>query len=352
MTEHPQHCDILVIGTGFYAEVMLADLAAHARKPLSVAICGRNAERMKWLVEACRARAVNFGSPASFSSVPLDSTSIAALAEGIGRVRPRIVVQSASAQSPWKVDNGENEWARLVAKAGFGLTLAFNALLAFRTASAIRELGEEIIFVNTCYPDGVNQVLAQAGLPISTGVGNIGIFASVIGGRIPFEQRPELRVLAHHRHIVEWRKPGTQRAGAPVRAWVGDAELNGIDDLTRDIQLPYRDLNMISAAMTTPLLSIFGKSCWQITAFRLSATIERICDCWLGGKTSSIRSMVDGALLVCRVPNTKCPVSEARMAISTVSKSRNSPMTITSGSSRRTALRALWKLLVCRPNSR
>lgn len=254
MTEHPQHCDIMVIGTGFYAEVMLADLAAHARKPLSIALCGRNTERMKWLVEACRARAVNFGSPASFSSVQLDSTSVASLAEGIAKVRPRIVVQSASAQSPWKVDNGENEWARLVAKAGFGLTLAFNALLAFRTASAIRELGEKIIFVNTCYPDGVNQVLAQAGLPISTGVGNIGIFASVIGGRIPFEQRPELRVLAHHRHIVEWRKTGTQRAGAPVRAWVGDAELDSIDDLTRDIQLPYRDLNMISAANAVPVL--------------------------------------------------------------------------------------------------
>lgn len=254
MTDHPQSCDIMVIGTGFYAEVMLADLAAHAPRPLTVVICGRNAGRMKWLVEACRARAANFNAPAAFSSLALDSTSAATLAEGIGRVRPRIVVQSASAQSPWKVDNEENEWARLVAKAGFGLTLAFNSLLAFRTASAIRDLGNSIKFVNTCYPDGVNQVLAQAGLPITTGVGNIGIFASVIGGRIPFEQRSNLRVLAHHRHIVEWRKPGAERAGAPVRAWVGDTELTGIDDLTRDIQLPYRDLNLISAANSVPVL--------------------------------------------------------------------------------------------------
>ncbi|MBS7544618.1 hypothetical protein [Ancylobacter oerskovii] len=243
-----------MVGTGYYAEIMLADLAATARTAITVVIGGRNVERMKWLVEACRARAVNFGSPASFSSVELDSTSSAALAEGIRRVKPRIVVQSASAQSPWKVDIADSEWSTLVAKAGFGLTLAFNSLLAFRTATALKQIGDGTIFVNTCYPDGVNQVLAQAGLPITTGVGNVGIFSSVIGGRLPFEQRRDLRVLAHHRHIVEWRKPGAERAGAPVRAWIGDTELSDIDDFTRDIRLPYRELNMISAANAVPVL--------------------------------------------------------------------------------------------------
>lgn len=249
-----QSCDILIIGTGFYAEIMLADLAAQARKPLSVAIGGRNVERMKWLVEMCRARAANFGSPASFSAVELDSTSAETLESGIGQANPRIVVQSASAQSPWRVDNDENDWARLVAQAGFGLTLAFNSLLAFRTATAIKQLDRDITFVNTCYPDGVNQVLAQAGLPITTGVGNIGIFWSAIAGRLPFEQRADLRVLAHHRHTVEWRKPGTERSGPPVRAWIGAQEIEGIDDLTRDIQLPYRDLNWISGANAVPVL--------------------------------------------------------------------------------------------------
>lgn len=252
--QNTKSCDLLIIGTGYYAEVMLADLAATARTGISVVIGGRNVERMNWLVEACRARSVNFGSPATFSSIELDSASSAALAEGIRRVNPRIVVQSASAQSPWKVDIADSEWSRLVAKAGFGLTLAFNSLLAFRTATALKEIGDGTMFVNTCYPDGVNQVLAQAGLPITTGVGNIGIFSSVIGGRIPFEQRRDFRVLAHHRHIVEWRKPGMERAGAPVRAWIGDAEMSGIDDFTRDIRLPYRELNVISAANAVPVL--------------------------------------------------------------------------------------------------
>lgn len=253
-TTFPGACDILISGTGYYAEIMLADLAARARTPLSICIGGRNADRIKWLVEACRARAVNYGAPASFYGVQLDSTSAETLGETLGRLSPRIVIQSASVQSPWSVDNNENDWSRLVGNAGFGLTLAFNSLLSFRTAKALRALGHTGHFVNTCYPDGVNQVLAQAGLPITTGVGNIAIYASVIGSRIPFEQRSALRVLGHHRHIVEWRKPGNERGGKPVRAWIGAEEMTGVDDLTRDVQLPYRDLNLISAANAVPVL--------------------------------------------------------------------------------------------------
>lgn len=260
-----KRCDILVSGTGYYAEVLLADLAAKAESPLHVVIGGRNQERQRWLVEACRARAANFGTQASFSWAPLDSTSAERLAESIEPLAPRIIVQSASAQSPWQVDIYDSDWSRLVAQAGFGLTIAFNALLSFRTATAIRDLGQGTKFVNTCYPDGVNQVLAQAGLPITTGVGNISIFHNVIGGRLPIEDRADLRVLAHHRHIVEWRKPPQERAGAPVRAWVGDRELEDINELTHDIQLPYRELNLISGAGSVPvLLALAGEGARRV----------------------------------------------------------------------------------------
>src|SRR5690606_17261522 len=111
----------------------------------------------------------------------------------------------------------------------------------------------------------VNQVLAQAGLPLTTGVGNISIFSAVIGGRLPVEQRKDLRVLAHHRHIVEWRKPPSQRGGAPLRAWVGDSELNDINGMTDDIQLPHRDLNLISGAGSVPtLLALAGEGARRV----------------------------------------------------------------------------------------
>lgn len=247
-------CDILVCGTGYFAEIMLGDLAAVARTPLHIVVGGRNRERMKWLVDACRSRAAIYGTLATFDSALLDSSSVDGLASQLRTLQPKVVVQSASMQSPWKVDNNSSDWSKLVADAGFGITIAFHSLLSWRTASAIKKLGLKSHFVNTCYPDGVNQVLAIAGLPLTTGVGNIGIFSAVIGGRLPVEQRSLLRVLGHHHHIVEWRKPGTERAGVAVRAWIGDEEIADVDGMTRDVQLPYRDLNLISGASAVPVL--------------------------------------------------------------------------------------------------
>jgi len=250
----PATCDILFSGTGYFTEIMLGDIAAVASSPLRVVVGGRNVDRMKWLVNACRTRSAIYGTQVSFDYVELDSGSVESLKGPLQTLRPKVVVQSASMQSPWKVDQGESEWSNVVAQAGFGVTIAFHALLAFRTATAIKQLNLPCHFVNTCYPDGVNQLLTAAGVPLTTGVGNIGIFSAVVAGRLPFDQRKDVRVFAHHRHIVEWRKPGTRREGPPIRAWVGDRELIEIDDATRDIQLPYRDLNLISAASAVPVL--------------------------------------------------------------------------------------------------
>ena len=75
-------------------------------------------------------------------------------------------------------------------------------------------------------------------------------------------------------------------------------------------------------------------SCWQRTASRLFESWNRICSCWPGGKTSTMRSTVCAALFVCRVAKTRWPVSAAVTASAIVSRSRISPTRITSGSSR------------------
>src|SRR5918993_1309981 len=78
----------------------------------------------------------------------------------------------------------------------------------------------------------------------------------------------------------------------------------------------------------------------------------RICDCWCDGNTSMMRLIVDDAELVCSVPNVRWPVSAMRSAASTVSRSRVSPISTTSGSSRSAARRALVKLWVSLCTSR
>jgi len=253
-------CDILIIGTGYFAEIMVGDLAATAPAATTVAIAGRNVERLKWLCTAANARAAIFGRPVQFFTDTFDLSSVDSTADGLLRWSPSVVVQSASLQSPWSVDRPDSAWSRLVNTAGFGITLAFQSMLPARTASALQKLRSPAVFVNTCYPDVVNQVLRARKLPITCGVGNIAIFSSVIAGTHPPAERAAIRVLAHHQHLVQWRRPGAERDGVPPRVWNGETEMLGVQERFRHIQLPYRDLNVISGASAVPvLLALAGK---------------------------------------------------------------------------------------------
>ena len=65
-----------------------------------------------------------------------------------------------------------------------------------------------------------------------------------------------------------------------------------------------------------------------------------------------MRLTASAAELVCSVANARWPVSAIVSAAWIVSRSRISPIRITSGSSRNAYLSALWKLLVSVPTSR
>ena len=94
-------------------------------------------------------------------------------------------------------------------------------------------------------------------------------------------------------------------------------------------------------ATARPCPSAVGISCWVTTPCSVVASCTRTCCCWCGGNTSMMRSIVCGASCVCRVANTRWPVSAAVIAVEIVSRSRISPTRITSGSWRSTCFRAL-----------
>ena len=108
----------------------------------------------------------------------------------------------------------------------------------------------------------------------------------------------------------------------------------------------------ISAASTRPVPSTDGTSCWQTMVRSTLASTVRACSrCWIGN-WSRMRWIVRSALLVCSVASTRWPVSAAVSAIEAVSRSRISPTTMTSGSSRSAARSAVEKSRVCAPTSR
>ena len=94
----------------------------------------------------------------------------------------------------------------------------------------------------------------------------------------------------------------------------------------------------ISFTAMRPGRSALFKSSWATTPRSEFASMARACDWRSAGKTSTIRSTVLRALFVCSVPNTRRPVSAAVRASETVSRSRISPTSTMSASSRSAAL--------------
>jgi len=95
-----------------------------------------------------------------------------------------------------------------------------------------------------------------------------------------------------------------------------------------------------------------GRRRWEMTNLSDSASAARTCGCSSTENDVMSRSTALWALVALRVASTMCPVSAAVRARLTVSLSRRSPMTMTSGSSRSAARRARENELVLVPTSR
>ena len=93
-------------------------------------------------------------------------------------------------------------------------------------------------------------------------------------------------------------------------------------------------------------------SCCDTTPRRLVDSMVRTCGCLSAGNAFTRRSTVAAAPFVCRVPITRIPVSAAVTAMLMVSRSRNSPTRMTSGSSRSADSSALENEVACTPISR
>ena len=65
-------CDILIFGSGSFAQRIACDLASTGTEPITIAIAGRNAARLAWIATAARARAHMFGRPLALATYEVD----------------------------------------------------------------------------------------------------------------------------------------------------------------------------------------------------------------------------------------------------------------------------------------
>jgi hypothetical protein len=256
-----READILVFGTGSFAARIVLDIAATARRPVRVAISGRNLERLNWLRVAANARAAIFGSAASFVGEPADLSGPDAGAEAISAYGPSVVVQAASLQASSVIATKGDAWSRLVAEGGLSATAVFQAVLSARVARAVPP---GCHFINCCFPDVVNGIIAAQGLPVTCGTGNVSILSSAFAGSLARPEPGALRVLAHYQCIGAFRMPAASRRGPRPRVWLDGVEVEDVFARFADVKLTPEPAIEISGAAGVPLmLAIASRTPWR-----------------------------------------------------------------------------------------
>src|SRR6202011_5944420 len=143
--------------------------------------------------------------------------------DAIAAVEPKVVVQAASFQAGAVISNQGNAWTRLVAEGGLSATAVLQAPLSIAVARAVKAVRPQAHFINCCFADVVNPLIAALDLPIACGIGNIAILANAFAGTLP--ERAPLKVLAHYQNLGAWRQPAETRSGRSARVWIDDTEV-------------------------------------------------------------------------------------------------------------------------------
>jgi hypothetical protein len=208
--------DILLTGTGSLASAILHSFARTSDEELNVVVASRRSDRLQWLLRSAATAAAVSGARLCVRVVSIDWRRQDVLCKLLRLFRPRLVLHTASLQSPWSV-GGHDGWSSLIRRAGYGLTLPLHLLLAQRIGQAVAEAVPETIFINACYPDAVNPMLVSDGIPVMCGIGNVGIIAALMSQE-RLVRPDDLLIVGHHSHVAGGIS-GLGNAMPYLRAW-------------------------------------------------------------------------------------------------------------------------------------
>src|SRR5262245_62570872 len=177
-----------------------------------------------------------FDRPARFVTHRADLSVADAAAETIATLAPKVVVQAASFQTGNVISNQGNAWTRLVAEGGLSATAVLQAPLSVEVARAVKAARPQAHFINCCFADVVNPLIAALDLPITCGVGNIAILSNAFSGALALGPG-RLKMLAHYQNLAAWRQPAAARGGPSARVWIDGAEVADVYRRFEAVQL-------------------------------------------------------------------------------------------------------------------
>lgn len=243
-----QPARILILGAGAFGTAVAAALA-HGEDEIAVHVAARNLQAAQRTCTVASYHAAAAGSAAAFTPHRLDLTGEADLHILLGRLRPDAVAVCVSHQSPEEVRGQRTAWSELLREAGFGLALPLHADLLLRIAAACAQTSQTAV-INACFPDAVNPLARAAGLPVFCGVGNISTLATAVAATMNPEDRPKLRMIAHHAHLHATAHPDDEAA-----AWTGEIPITDLAArLARIRSLPAGARNELGAWSAAPVI--------------------------------------------------------------------------------------------------
>lgn len=219
MASPANRADLVIVGSGSLAEKVVQSFSQLELGRLRVAVIGRSKAKVAQLALIANARAAILGVSTTFAPLEISQFEARPFAKVFRFLKPKVIFHAASLQSPWESAQGETAWTRLLAAAGFGITLPLQLALIAEVSQAAAD-GDASI-VNASYPDCVNVALDRLGFRVTCGIGNSAIVEAFCRSH-PMIPNTDVRVVGHHGHLAAWLK-GTP-SGALPRIWVKGRE--------------------------------------------------------------------------------------------------------------------------------
>lgn len=244
--------DVVLFGTGSLARSIVYNLATTtvSSTTLSLLIVGRSPVEVNEVAFVARGRAGAAGTGHAFEPFTASWADPSVAGEILHQHRPVVTIVAASEQSPWELARDADPWAQLVKRGGFGVALPLNASLVSQVFRVANGIEPRPFFINACYPDGVNSLLAALGPSDRLlGVGNAAIIESLHRGAFP--QTKAVHVVAHHRHLGELSN-GDDRDPPVVYADGKRASVTAVAGALRGIR--GMELNWVTGASVSRLI--------------------------------------------------------------------------------------------------
>jgi len=242
MVSPSNRADLVIVGSGSLAEKVVQSFSQLELGRLRVAIIGRSKAKVAQTALVANARAAILGVSTTVSPLETAQFDPRALTNAFRLLKPKVIFHAASLQSPWESGQGESAWTRLIAAAGFGITLPLQLALIAEVSRAAADTNAAV--VNASYPDCVNVVLDRLGFRVTCGIGNSAIVEAFCRSRREVANG-DVRVVGHHGHLAAWLK-GTPSSTCP-RIWVKGREVQELR-LSPKLGAISEDLNDVTAS--------------------------------------------------------------------------------------------------------